>query len=602
MRFIHVYFFVASLCLASLETQTMNLNYRKVSTRYQNTQSRPNILFLMVDQLRKPVVYENDALRTWQRENLTTMTFLQDNGVNFDNHYCSTTACAPSRATIFTGQYPTLHGVSQTNGAAKSATDSTMFWLSPNTVPTAGNIFTEGNYATFYIGKWHLSNEDLYNPGTKTAVLSYDINTGIPNIYLENIYRSANMLSSYGFNNQWIGPEPHGTNPHNSGGSAAIGVSGRDIFYADKTIELLDQLNAQGPSAQPWFVVCSFVNPHDISLYGELSKYLPTYNFDTDPSLPAIAPAPTAEEDLSTKPIAQESYKEQYQLAMQPTFDTEDYRKLYYTLQKKVDVEMGRVLATLLGTRFKNNTIVIFTSDHGELLGAHSNFQKWFNMYEESIHVPLTFYSPTLLPQGINIDLLTSHVDVLPTLCGFAGINVDAITTGLQTTYTDSRTLVGRDLSSIVLGTASSSEIDAFREPILFQTFDQIFTGQYSTNPIGTPHSYVTQPAFVDAVLTELNGEIWKLARYYQNTSFANPLTCTCSTPVQPASPSTQYEMYNLADDPLETRNLADAAYSTQETVIIQNNLIVILDAQITQKDLLPVNQQAFVPTIPPPS
>ncbi len=601
MRFIKSCIVILFLNLIQLETQAVDFNHRKASRRYQATTPQPNILFILVDELRHPVVYENDALRQWQRDNLTTMTFLQDNGVNFDHHYCGSTACAPSRTTLFTGQYPTLHGVSQTDGAAKSASDLTMFWLSPYTVPTAGNIFTQGDYATFYIGKWHMSHDDLYNPGTQDAVLSYDKITGIPNPHLINVYNKANMLSSYGFNNGWVGPEPHGSSPHQSGASATIGVPGRDMFFADEAVSLLAQLD-QRSSKQPWFIVCSFVNPHDITLYGDLTKHFPTFNFEIDSSLPDIAPAPTANEDLTTKPIAQQSYKVQYQNAFQPTTDTQDYRQLYYSLQKKVDQQIGRVIDALLGSRFRNNTIVIFTSDHGDLLGAHSNFQKWFNMYEESIHVPLIFYSPTLLPQGVHVDMITSHVDLVPTFCGLANINLNAITTVLQPSFTDCQPLVGRNLSTVVLGTASVEQISELEGPILFQTYDQIFTGEFSENPLGTHYSYVTQPAFIDAVITKINGQIWKLARYYQDTSFSSPLTCTCSTPIAPADPAIQFEMYNLTNDPLETTNLANVLYSTLETLTTQDSLTTTLNDQLTLKALFPADGSPFEYILPQPS
>lgn len=600
-----LFIFLIGGLLSIPDLMSMPANYRKASQRCHSAQKRPNILFLLVDELRKPVVYENEDLQRWSQENLTTMTFLQENGVNFDAHYCGSTACVPSRATLFTGQYPTLHGVSQTDGAAKPASDPTMFWLSPYTVPTTGNIFTAGNYSTYYIGKWHISKDDLYVPGTQEPVLSYNQTTGIPDPNLENCYRSANMLAPYGFSNGWIGPEPHGADPHQSGGSAAIGTSGRDVFFADETIALIHQLDVQGSSnTQPWFIVCSFVNPHDIALYGDLTKNFPTFNFTVDPTLPPIPPAPTANEDLSTKPLAQQSYQEQYQNAFQPTTDTETYRQLYYTLQKKADTQMGRVLAALQNSRFANNTIVVFTSDHGDLLGAHGNFQKWFNIYEESIHVPMIFYSPTLLPQGTHIDLLTSHVDVLPTLCGLASIDPDPITSAFQASYTNSRTLVGRDLSSVVLGTASPAEIEAFQEPILFISYDQIFTGAYTENPVGTPYSYVIQPAFIDATLTVIDGQTWKFAMYFENQEFAEaPLSCTCSTPIEPPQPPAviQYEMYNLTNDPLETQNLADPQFATPYTRMIQAQLVVILQQQMNQKALQPSKSPPNIRVLPPP-
>lgn len=580
---------------------------KKSSSQCKSPQERPNILFIIVDELRKPVVYESEDLRQWSRENLKTMTFLQDNGVNFDNHYSASTACAPSRTSLFTGQYPTLHGVSQTDGAAKPASDSTMFWLSPYTVPTAGNVFTEGQYRTFYIGKWHISKDDLYNPGTQNAVLTYNGVTGVRDPHLESVYRAANMLAPYGFSNGWIGPEPHGAPPHQSGASAAVGVSGRDVFYADDTIDLLEQLNFEGScDKQPWFIVCSFVNPHDITLYGDLTKNFPAYNFSIDASLPSIDPSPTANEDLSTKPIVQQSYKEQYQNGFQPTTDTEEYRKLYYTLQRKVDAEMGRVLEALQNTCFRDNTIVVFTSDHGDLLGAHGNFQKWFNMYEEAIHVPLTFYSPTLLPQGVHVKSLTSHVDLLPTLCGLADINAAAITSQLEETFTDSRALVGRDLSNVVRGVASSEDVNALSEPILFLTYDQILTGPYTVNPVGTPYQYVSQPAFIHAVVAQLDGEsIWKLAMYFNNKNFTQaPLSCTCSDPIDPSEypDIVQFEMYNLTNDPLESTNLADSKYATPETESIQAQLLQLLQQQIKQKALQPTSSQPLLRALPVPS
>ena len=593
MRFI--YFFL-SLILFHIGSYAGA--YRSKSPRCLTAKKPPNILIILVDELQFPVTYQNNALVQWCQENLTTMTFLRKNGVNFNSHYCGATACAPSRTTLFTGQYPTLHGVSQTDGAAKAAADPTMFWLSPFSVPTAGNIFTQGNYSTYYIGKWHISHDDLYNPGTQEPVLSYDQTTGEPIAYLENAYSSANMLGPFGFNNGWIGPEPHGGDPHQSGGSAAIGVSGRDIFYADQTVELLSQLSAQG-TEQPWLLVCSFVNPHDIALYGEITQTFPTFNFDIDSSLPFIPLAPTANEDLSTKPTAQSSYQMQYQIAFQPTSNTLQYRQLYYTLQKKVDAQMGRVLNALLNSSFRDNTIVVFTSDHGDLLGAHANFQKWFNMYEESIHVPLIFYSPTLLPQGVNIDLITSHVDILPTLCGLAGINVNQITNQFKSNYTNSNTLVGRDLSNVVTGNPSAEEITALQEPILFITYDQILTGAYTQNPLGQSYTYVEQPAFVDAVITLLNGQIWKFAMYFENMDFASaPMSCTCSTPLESPPPPAEYEMYNLTNDPYEIANLAgNPMYAG-----IQAQLYATLMQQMNQKALQPTDSQPYVPIIPPPS
>jgi len=105
---------------------------------------KPNILLIMTDQLRHPTVYENDDLRRFRREVLTAEKSLRDTGVSLDRHYAMAVACAPSRASLFTGQHPSLHGVTQTDGLAKSADGPEMFWLAPDTVPMIGDWFRAG--------------------------------------------------------------------------------------------------------------------------------------------------------------------------------------------------------------------------------------------------------------------------------------------------------------------------------------------------------------------------------------------------------------------------------------------------------------------------
>jgi arylsulfatase A-like enzyme len=83
-------------------------------------------------------------------ELLTAEESLRDHGLEFTNHYIMTAACVPSRSSIFTGQYPSLHGNTQTPGAAKTNIEMDMHWLDPNTLPTIGNYFRAGGYDTYY--------------------------------------------------------------------------------------------------------------------------------------------------------------------------------------------------------------------------------------------------------------------------------------------------------------------------------------------------------------------------------------------------------------------------------------------------------------------
>ena len=111
------------------------------------------------------MAYESAELQDFRARYLTAEESLREDGLEFANHYVMSAACVPSRSSIFTGQYPSLHGVSQTTGAAKSSFEKDMYWLDPDTVPTMGDYFEAGGYDTYYKGKWHVSEADIMIPG-----------------------------------------------------------------------------------------------------------------------------------------------------------------------------------------------------------------------------------------------------------------------------------------------------------------------------------------------------------------------------------------------------------------------------------------------------
>nr|WP_093268064.1 sulfatase-like hydrolase/transferase [Psychrobacillus sp. OK032] len=574
---------------------------------------KPNFLIFLVDEQRFPTVYENDALKKWRKENLKTQELLRKNGLEFLHHYIGSTACSPSRTTLYTGQYPSLHGVTKTTGGAANASEPDIFWLDPNTVPTIGDYFRAAGYDTFWKGKWHASHQDILIPGTQNAMPSYHPATGVPNTKREELYLEANRLDEFGFSG-WLGPEPHGTNPRNSASSAQIGTKGRDEVYAREVVNLISSLekNSTNANAKPWLIVSSFINPHDIALYGELTEFSPLFNFEIDPSIPFIPPAPTANESLLTKPTAQESYKETYPKTFQPTRDTLAYRQLYFSLHKQVDCEMSKVFSALQQSKFYENTIVIFTSDHGDLLGAHGGlFQKWYNAYEETIHVPFIIHSPKLFSESRKANMLTSHVDILPTLLGLANINVDKIANELQQDHTEVHPLVGRDLTPVVY---KKDNFHRMHEPVYFMSDDDVTKGLNQVSFSGQPYQSVTQPNHLETVIARLitgndnTYEIWKFSRYFDNPQFWSnpgiedqtteiksqiPIDETQSISVSEITTKTQpipeqYELYNLMKDPLEIKNLSDPSNESKETKHIQKLMTILLEEQCQQKRLRP--------------
>lgn len=585
--------------------------------KIDHTINRPNILIIMVDEQRFPPVYEDESIKKWRAENLMAQNFLYKNGVVFQNHYVGSTACSPSRATLYTGQYPSLHGVTQTDGGGSTAFSPDVFWLDPNTVPTFGDYLRTGGYKTYWKGKWHASHGDIVVPGTHDSFLSYMDETGVPIPENEQIYLESNKLSEFGFDG-WIGPEPHGSSPHNSGSSAANGLSGRDQVYSSEVIELLKALQynetLNKDNQKPWAIVASFVNPHDIALYGAYSKLMPSFNFEIDNSIPYIPPSPTAYENLDTKPIVQPSYRHIYPRLIQPLADTENFRKLYYSLQLNVDREIYKVLTTLQNSIFYDNTIIIYTSDHGDLLGSHGGlFQKWYQSYEEAIHVPLIIHNPKLVPQHKSVNTLTSHVDILPTILGLTNIDVTQAQEELKNNHNEVHPLVGRDLTPLIL---SRAEFINQNEPIYFMTDDDPSITLNSSSFLGIPYEPVSQPSHIETVIVKLptgkngNNEIWKYSRYFDNPQFWSKPGCEnkftipegipnncgdtqyklCATTIKTQPVPDEFEMYNITADPLETINLANPKFETTESKVIRTILMKLLSEECKKKRLYPTS------------
>ena len=594
---------------------TAKVSTKQVGGLKQFGGKQPNFLIMMVDQQRSPMPYESLALKAFRDRYLLTQNALAQCGMTFEHHYAGATACSPSRASLYTGQYPSLHGVSNTTGAAKSPFDPDVFWLEPDSVPTFGHYFQQAGYQTYWKGKWHASDRNLLIPNTKDEFPSYDTTTGQREPDKEALYLDANRLGPYGFNG-WIGPEPHGANPLDSGSSPSNGRPGRDAGYADQVVSLIQQLDAE-QSEDPWLIMSSFVNPHDIALWGLFANLSGAFEFGVGPEVPldlfnTSLFSQSRNESLEDKPTAQLSYRDSYSTWLQPIFVDEQYFRFYYQLHKTVDEEMRKVYRALLDSSFFENTIVVFLSDHGELLSAHGDMhQKWYTSYEESIHVPFIISNPVLFPEPVSLNAITSHVDFLPTLLGLAGLEVEPLLEQFGEDFTDPLMPVGRNLAGVVTVEVDPATVE---DPIYFMTDDDPARGLNMQNFIGIPSQSVAQPNHLETVITRIDGDSWKFTRYFDNPQFwsdpgtpgdsgvrdvvvrelfpdlanaeAGQETLPCERTVKLEPESDQFELYNLTQDPMELSNLAgDASVSS-----IQRQLGELLEQQCEQKRLHPVS------------
>jgi choline-sulfatase len=547
---------------------------------------RPNILFLLVDEQRFPTVYESAALKEFRAKHLPAQGRLARSGISFLRHYVASVACVPSRTSLYTGHYPSLHGVANTDGAAKAANDPDMHWLLPGSVPTFGHYLRHAGYRTIWKGKWHVTEADLKVPGTEQVITSYDEN-GVADPEKEALYLKANTLEPFGFSG-WVGPEPHGADPLRSGSSAGQGRQGRDPAIAAQVVQTLKDLH-ESQDESPWFLMASFTNPHDIALWGFFSNLAADRQAAYDFSVPETVPEEvfdrslfgrTRLEKLDDKPSCQRSYKDAYGKFMQPAFASREYYRFYYRLHADVDRHLGEVLAALDATRFAGNTIIVFTSDHGDLLGAHGGLhQKWYMAYEEATRVPLVVVLPgQKAPRTVPIP--TSHIDIAPTLLGLAGIDHNAVREAIAPGFSDALPLVGRDLAPLIRGETPPEKL---AEPIYFMTDDDPSRGLDQKNFIGLTYDSVAQPNHVETVIAQIGNEIWKYSRYFDHPRYWS----APGTPgadgvrdvvnkfkgregdeegsarriyeerVKTAPVPSEYEMYNVTADPMELENLA---------------------------------------------
>jgi arylsulfatase len=473
---------------------------RNVTTR----QKRPNILFVLSDQERHWSWLPPSVRLPWRER-------LQAEGLTLDNHWTHSAPCSPSRATIQTGLHVPQHKVA----------DNTVFpWHVglDTSVPTMGSVLRDGGYRSSYVGKWHVS----YGPNPP--------------------------MEAYGYSD-WEGNDQHYM------GWAGTGIH-FDPVIADNAAHWLRENAA---SDDPWFLTVALVNPHDVMWYpidqpdyrsehpAELtaarellaaSKWmeggdvLPEYGPDYDDVVEALPG--NFDDDLISKPACHRQWRWDQQhgiWGMIDPADREAWRRqldYYVRLHELADESLGTVLSALEASGAWDDTIVVFTSDHGDMCGSHGLRSKGPFVYDEIMKVPAVVKAPGLAPAGGVSTSLTSHVDLARTLCGLAGVEPAAGMQGvdLGPVLSDPRAVV-RDQVLFCHETAHTSNIRATRWMIR-GTFD----GRY------------------------------KYARYFgvggglPNDEFTGKPTRMLYGP-DAAFEDQEHELYDLQEDPHELVNLA---------------------------------------------
>jgi arylsulfatase A-like enzyme len=348
----------------------------------------PNILVVMVDQLRTPQWFSASAAAIAQMPNLAR---LREGGVSFQSHYTAANDCTPARAALLTGLHTHQTGCMITGGST----------LDPG-FPTWGTMLREHGYRTYWYGKWHLTHGDnMWDP-----------------------YEHAGALEPYGF--------AGGTFPSPDG---APGQGWRvDPHIVTQFERWFERAGSGGAGKDPWCTTVSLVNPHDIAWWYHWSERIPAEA--APPSVVGGLP-PNFETPEQMAARGKPRLQRSLQATAQASFGTVPYTgpelerawlpflDLYLKLLSDVDAHIGAVLATLASRPdVAANTVVLFTSDHGEYGASHGLRGKGAGAYEEAIRVPLIVRDlreqPVTAAPAQPRTGLTSSVDVAPLLLDLA--------------------------------------------------------------------------------------------------------------------------------------------------------------------------------------
>jgi choline-sulfatase len=466
-----------------------------------------NVILFLTDQERAIQHFPAD----WLRENLPGMRRLRRHGLSFESACTAACMCSPSRSSMMTGFFPAQHGVKYTLEEGMPANEFPQVNL-PEALPNLGTIMSAAGYDVVYKGKWHCA-----KPAGSTD--------------------EPSDLERYGFN-RWDPPDAGANQSIPEAGGGYTNNDGRIIEdkgnYKEAKEGALQYLDSVATVQQPFFLVISLVNPHDVLFYP--SKTFDESGYDTSWLAGDIEIPPTNEEDLSTKPSVQEEFLNIFNLTGKPKSDSEKrgYMNFYGNLMRSSDNYLVEVLNKLEAKGLYEDTLIIRTSDHGEMGLSHGGLrQKNFNFYEETLKVPLVYSNPKMFPRPVTSDALVSHVDLVPTLASLAGTPKSA-----------RARWQGVDYSDVVLKPERSKEPQDY---IAF-TYDDYQSGQ--SNGV-----YPKQPRHVRSIREKR----WKLAKYVDiEVKIVNgkPIEYTPKKAIP-----TQWEMYDLKTDPNEEVNLAFDGY-----------------------------------------
>jgi uncharacterized sulfatase len=337
---------------------------------------QPNIVFILTDTQSKCMVgaYGAPQFRTPRLDELAA------SGMRFERAYTACPLCTPARGAMFSGMWPA------NNGAWANE-------MSPmRHVPLAGEVFRALGYRAAHTGKWHLDGAGYHGGGNPDGGFESDW-----------WYDGARYLAD-------IGQDRHRAMVKARSDAAALralGVTAADIWrhrVADRAIDFLERVGDER-----FLLVVSFDEPHGPFVVP------PAFADAVDPA--TLPRRPNFGASLAGKPQLQQRQAAQYPVGDWPDFVRE--RAPHWNCNAYVDSEIGRVVDAVR-RRHGDDTFIVYTADHGDMMGSHGLRSKGAMMYEETVNVPFIVTGPGIAAGSVS-RALVSHLDLLPTFLAWAG-------------------------------------------------------------------------------------------------------------------------------------------------------------------------------------
>ena len=356
---------------------------------------KPNLVFVFADQLR----YQSCGFAGDAKARTPNLDNFAKQGVVFRNAVSGHPVCSPYRASLLTGKYTTSTGMVINE-----------LRMNPNHEFLA-QVLRRHGYDTGYIGKWHLWANELGNHFDPK-------NSFTP----AGPYRLGfdGFWAAYNFHHDYYQGYYHTDSP------MKIPVKG---YEPDAQTDLaIRQIEHYARVGKPFALFLSIGTPHDPwSLTNVPAKYLAMFTDDGKEPRFALPPNHKPENDPYADAWGRFNGRGERQSIL-------EWLRVYYAMTANSDWNFGRLLQAIDRAGIRDNTIVVFTSDHGEMMGAQGRRAKNI-FYEEAVRVPFVMRWPGRIPAGLTSDACLNTPDIMPTLLGMAGLPIPAKVEGADLSH-----------------------------------------------------------------------------------------------------------------------------------------------------------------------